>query len=151
MPNVLYKNHKTFDSWKPALVQAIPKKGDRPNSSTYRSIALSSAISKIFKTLTFSPYLGGQRLTVARSRGIVFQGEENVSCMATLAHPLKLYTMSRHRPHCTLWSTVSVAYLSKVDVVMSHKFLRLVGHLMMKWVINGKQWLCEVMLGDKSK
>lgn len=43
-------------AWKQALVQPIPKKGDRSNLSNYFPIALTSATSKIFDSpkLTFS-------------------------------------------------------------------------------------------------
>ena len=43
---------QTFpSSWKHALVQPVPKKGDRSNPSNYRPIALTSSLSKVFETL----------------------------------------------------------------------------------------------------
>ncbi|XP_071518313.1 uncharacterized protein [Panulirus ornatus] len=50
---------KIFPSaWKQALVQPIPKKGDRSNLSNYCPIALTSATSKIFDSpkVTFSDF-----------------------------------------------------------------------------------------------
>ena len=44
-------------SWKHALVQPVPKKGDHCNPSNYRPIALTSAVAKVFElclTLTLS-------------------------------------------------------------------------------------------------
>ena len=38
-------------SWKHALVQPVPKKGDHSNPSNYRPIALILAVAKVFKTL----------------------------------------------------------------------------------------------------
>ena len=38
-------------SWKHALVQPVPKKGDRSNPSNYRPIALTSAVAKVLETL----------------------------------------------------------------------------------------------------
>ena len=38
-------------SWKHALVQPVPKKGDRFNPSNYRPIGLTSATAKVFETL----------------------------------------------------------------------------------------------------
>ena len=37
-------------SWKHALVQPVPKKGDRSNPSNYRPIALTSTVAKVFET-----------------------------------------------------------------------------------------------------
>ena len=44
-------------SWKHALVQPVPKKGDRSNPSNYRPIALTSAIAKVFETLLNSHFI----------------------------------------------------------------------------------------------
>ena len=44
-------------SWKHALVQPVPKKGDRSNPSNYRPIALTSAVAKVFKTLLNSHFI----------------------------------------------------------------------------------------------
>ena len=38
-------------SWKHALVQPVPKKGDHSNPSNYCSIALTLAVAKVFETL----------------------------------------------------------------------------------------------------
>ena len=38
-------------TWKHALVQPVPKKGDHSNPSNYRPIALTSTIAKVFETL----------------------------------------------------------------------------------------------------
>ena len=43
-------------SWKHALVQPVPKKGDRSNPSNYRPIALTSAVAKVFETLLNSHF-----------------------------------------------------------------------------------------------
>jgi len=49
---------QTFpSSWKHALVQPIPKKGDRSNPSNYRPIALTSSISKVFESLLNNHFL----------------------------------------------------------------------------------------------
>ena len=44
-------------SWKYALVQPVPKKGDRSNPSNYRPIALTSAVAKVFETLLNSHFI----------------------------------------------------------------------------------------------
>ena len=44
-------------SWKHALVQPIPKKGNRSDPSNYRPIALTSSISKVFESLLNSHFL----------------------------------------------------------------------------------------------
>ena len=44
-------------SWKHALVQPVPKKGDRSNSSNCRPIALTSAVAKVFETLLNSHFI----------------------------------------------------------------------------------------------
>ena len=44
-------------SWKHALVQLVPKKGDRSNPSNYRPIALTSAVAKVFETLLNSHFI----------------------------------------------------------------------------------------------
>ena len=44
-------------SWKHALVQPVPKKGDHSNPSNYRPIALTSAIAKVFESLLNSHFL----------------------------------------------------------------------------------------------
>ena len=44
-------------SWRHALVQPVPKKGDRSNPSNYRPIALTSAVAKVFKTLPNSHFI----------------------------------------------------------------------------------------------
>ena len=44
-------------SWKHALVQAVPKKGDRSNPSNYHPIALTSAVAKVFETLLNSHFI----------------------------------------------------------------------------------------------
>ena len=43
--------------WKHALVQPVPKKGDRSNPSNYRPIALTSAVAKVFKTFLISHFI----------------------------------------------------------------------------------------------
>ena len=44
-------------SWKHALVQPVPKKGDRSNPSNYRLIALTSTVAKVFETLLNSHFI----------------------------------------------------------------------------------------------
>ena len=44
-------------SWKHALVQPVPKKGDRSNPSNYRPIAFTSAVVKVFETLLNSHFI----------------------------------------------------------------------------------------------
>ena len=44
-------------SWKHALVQPVPKKGDRSNPSNYRPIALTSAVAMVFETLLNSHFI----------------------------------------------------------------------------------------------
>ena len=44
-------------SWKHALVQPVPKKGDRSNSSNYRPIALTLTVAKVFETLLNSHFI----------------------------------------------------------------------------------------------
>ena len=44
-------------SWKHALIQPVPKKGDRSNPSNYRPIALTSAVAKVFETLLNSHFI----------------------------------------------------------------------------------------------
>ena len=44
-------------SWKHALVQPVPKKGDCSNPSNYRPIALTSAVAKVFETLLNSHFI----------------------------------------------------------------------------------------------
>ena len=44
-------------SWKHALVQPVPKKGDRSNPSNYRPIALTSTAAKVFETLLNSHFI----------------------------------------------------------------------------------------------
>ena len=44
-------------SWKHALVQPVPKKGDRSNPSNYCPIALTSAVAKVFETLLNSHFI----------------------------------------------------------------------------------------------
>ena len=44
-------------SWKHALVQPVPKKGDRSNPSNYRPIALTSTVAKVFETLLNSHFI----------------------------------------------------------------------------------------------
>ena len=44
-------------SWKHALVQPVPKKGDCSNSSNYRLIALTLAVAKVFETLLYSHFI----------------------------------------------------------------------------------------------
>ena len=44
-------------SWKHALVQSVPKKGDCSNPSNYCSIALTSAVAKVFETLLNSHFI----------------------------------------------------------------------------------------------
>ena len=44
-------------SWKHALVQPVPTKGDRSNPSNYRPIALTSAVAKVFETLLNSHFI----------------------------------------------------------------------------------------------
>ena len=43
--------------WKHALVQPVPKKGDRSNPSNYCPIALTSAVAKVFETLLNSHFI----------------------------------------------------------------------------------------------
>ena len=47
----------TYPSWKHALVQPVPKKGDRSNPSNYRPITLTSAITKVFESLLNSHFI----------------------------------------------------------------------------------------------
>ena len=44
-------------SWKHALVQPVPKKGDCSNPSNYRPIALTSTVAKVFETLLNSHFI----------------------------------------------------------------------------------------------
>ena len=44
-------------SWKHALAQPVPKKGDRSNPCNYRPIALTSAVAKVFETLLNSHFI----------------------------------------------------------------------------------------------
>ena len=44
-------------SWKHALVQPVPKKGDRSNPSNYHPIALTSAVAQVFETLCNSHFI----------------------------------------------------------------------------------------------
>ena len=44
-------------SWKHALVQPVPKKGDHSNPSNYRPIALTSAVAKVFETWLNSHFI----------------------------------------------------------------------------------------------
>ena len=44
-------------SWKHALVQSVPRKGDRSNPSNYYPIALPSAIAKVYETLLISHFI----------------------------------------------------------------------------------------------
>ena len=44
-------------SWKHALVQPVPKKGDRSNPSNYRPTALTWAVAKVFETLLNSHFI----------------------------------------------------------------------------------------------
>ena len=44
-------------SWKHALVQPVPKKNDRCNSSKYRPIAFTLAVAKVFETLLNSHFI----------------------------------------------------------------------------------------------
>ena len=44
-------------SWKHALVQPVPKKGDHCNPSNFRPIALTSAVAKVFETLLNSHFI----------------------------------------------------------------------------------------------
>ena len=44
-------------SWKHALVQSVPKKGDRSKPSNYNPIALTSAVAKVFKTSLNSHFI----------------------------------------------------------------------------------------------
>ena len=44
-------------SWKHALVQPVPKKGDLSNPSNYRPIALTSAVAKVFENLLNSHFI----------------------------------------------------------------------------------------------
>ena len=44
-------------SWKHALVQPVPKKGDRSNPSYYRPIALTLAVARVFETLLNSHFI----------------------------------------------------------------------------------------------
>ena len=69
-------------SWKHALVQPVPKKGDRSNPSNCRPIALTSAVAKVFETLlnSYFKHLKSNNLLShhqygfrkARSTGIFF-------------------------------------------------------------------------------
>ena len=47
----------TYPSWKHALVQPVPKKGDHSNPSNYCPIALTSTVAKVFKTLLHSHFI----------------------------------------------------------------------------------------------
>ena len=44
-------------SWKHALVQPVPKKGDHSSASNYHPIALTSAVAKVFETLLNSHFI----------------------------------------------------------------------------------------------
>ena len=44
-------------SWKHAIVQPVPKEGDRSNPSNYRPIALTSAVAKVFEALLNSHFI----------------------------------------------------------------------------------------------
>ena len=44
-------------SWKHALVQPVPKKGDSSNPSNYRPIALTSTVAKVFESLLNSHFI----------------------------------------------------------------------------------------------
>ena len=44
-------------SWKHALVQPVPKKGDRSNPSNYHPTALTSAVARVFETLLNSHFI----------------------------------------------------------------------------------------------
>ena len=44
-------------SWKHALVQPVPKRGDHSNPSNYRPIAPTSAVAKVYKTLLYSHFI----------------------------------------------------------------------------------------------
>ena len=46
-----------YPSWKHALVQPVPKKGDHSNPSNYRPTALISAVAKVFETLLNSHFI----------------------------------------------------------------------------------------------
>ena len=46
----------TYPSWKYALVQHVPKKGDRSNPSNYCPIALTSGVAKVFEILLNSHF-----------------------------------------------------------------------------------------------
>ena len=46
-----------LSSWKHALVQSVPKRGDRSNPSSYRTIALTLAVAKVFETLLNSHFI----------------------------------------------------------------------------------------------
>ena len=47
----------TYPSWKHALVQPVPKKGDHSNPSNYRPIALTAVVAKVFETLLNSHFI----------------------------------------------------------------------------------------------
>ena len=47
----------SYPSWKYALVQPVPKKGDHSNLSNYCLIALTSAVAKVFETLLNSHFI----------------------------------------------------------------------------------------------
>ena len=66
-------------SWKHALVQPVPKKGDRSDPSNYRPIALTSAVAKVFKTLLNS------RFTNISNQTIFFQ----ITSMASVRQDLQ--------------------------------------------------------------
>ena len=76
-------------SWKYALVQPVPKKGDCSNLSNYRPIALTSAVAKIFKTLLNSHFIkqSSFRSAVWLLQGKIYRGSSflSYSCLVIIS------------------------------------------------------------------
>ena len=109
-------------SWKYALVQPVPKKGDRSNPSNYRPIALTSAAAKVFETLLNSNFTNISNLTIffqITSMASVRQDLQEIFFPILLmpGHPL-LGTSENHSSsllislrHLTVWHKALLAKL----------------------------------------